>query len=322
MENRSYVIIAFLIVTLVYFVYLISILYVNGSPAGYSEYGTLGDAFGTLNSLFSGLGFAGIVVTLIVQQKQIIEQEKENSEQQRRYQIDNYEKTIYQILELYKAVLDEVMLATEEKIMNGRDVLQISVKNIQDIIRRESTSFYPEEIREMIVKGNLCAEHNELMQFIQYEHHKIIKNNLVWQGRLIQTAEVLFNHLETNCPQGYDISFSRRIVMSQLTHIECHYLFLVCLQTKKKTEMAVNMSRSIFNRASSKFKMMDIHRHLFESVYGVNLLEGVVSDVPYINRVLMRLFKKRGKEMRAKYRLMIGSSGKNKSDKIDEDELA
>ena len=304
-------------VILVYFIYLLSILYVNGSPAGYPEYGTLGDAFGTLNSRFSGLGFAGIVVTLIVQQKQIIEQEKENSEQHRRYQIDNYEKTIYQILELYKAVLEEVMLATEEKIINGRDVLQISVKSIQYIIRRESTSFYPEEIRERIAKGNLRAEQNELMQFIQYEHHKIIKNNLVWQGRLIQTAEVLFNHLETNCPQGYDISFSRRIVMSQLTHIECHYFFFVCLQTKKKPEMAVNMSRSIFNRANSKFKMMDIHRHLFESVYDVNLLEGVVSDAPYINRMLVRLFNKRDKELRAKYRIMINASRENKSDKVD-----
>lgn len=47
--------------------------------------GQLGDSFGVLNSLFSGLGFAAIVVTLWIQQKQIdIQQEQMKSQEQER----------------------------------------------------------------------------------------------------------------------------------------------------------------------------------------------------------------------------------------------
>jgi len=49
--------------------------------AGLAEKGQLGDSFGVLNSLFSGLGFAAVVVTIWMQQKQIKAQEKERIEE-------------------------------------------------------------------------------------------------------------------------------------------------------------------------------------------------------------------------------------------------
>lgn len=46
-------------------------------PAEIALRGQLGDSFGVLNSLFSGLGFAGVVITILIQQAQIKSQEQE-----------------------------------------------------------------------------------------------------------------------------------------------------------------------------------------------------------------------------------------------------
>lgn len=48
-----------------------------------TRYGSFGDLFGALNCLFTGLAFASVVVTLLLQQKQISEQKEELQLQQR-----------------------------------------------------------------------------------------------------------------------------------------------------------------------------------------------------------------------------------------------
>jgi hypothetical protein len=46
-------------------------------PPGMSEHGQFGDAFGSLNALFTGLALAGLVYTAILQRKQLDEQREE-----------------------------------------------------------------------------------------------------------------------------------------------------------------------------------------------------------------------------------------------------
>lgn len=50
-------------------------------PSDFSTKGQIGDSFGVLNSLFSGLGFAGLILTIWIQQGQIKRQALEHSEE-------------------------------------------------------------------------------------------------------------------------------------------------------------------------------------------------------------------------------------------------
>jgi len=53
-------------------------MWMNQTPQDQLTYkGQFGDSFGVLNSLFSGLGFAGVAITIWIQQTQIKSQEKE-----------------------------------------------------------------------------------------------------------------------------------------------------------------------------------------------------------------------------------------------------
>jgi len=305
LKIKTYSIGIFSLVSVGYAFYLILLLIKNGIPNGFSEFGTLGDAFGTLNSLFSGLGFAGIVVTLFVQQHQIREQEKEYIQQDLRYQNDQYENTLHRYIELYKQILLEIYQPDENIEVFGRDILSASIKKTLESIRLNSTSFYPREIRVRYLSNELTREDKETIQFIHYEHHRLIKSNMVWQGRIIQTADLLFRHLEEKAPAGYDVSNSRELVMSQLTHIECQYFFLICLSTKKVSRMAQHMASSIFQLKNSKFKMSEIDRDLFEYAYKIKLNNAVVKDRNFIDASAVKKFRKRKKLIQARYRAMI-----------------
>ena len=305
MKLKPYVIASFSLVSICYVVYLMFLLIENGFPKGFTEFGTLGDAFGTLNSLFSGLGFAGIAVTLLFQQQQFKTQEKENYQQDLRYQNDQYENTLHRYLDLYKQVLSEVSLTDETLRFEGRDILYSSIKNAMESIRVHSTTFYPRQIRHRTAKGTLTEEDQEIIQFILYEHHRLIKSNIAWQGRLLQTAHLLFRHLEEKVPAGYDINSARELVMSQLTHIECHYFFLICLSSKSYSDMAKYMSKSIFLVKHNKFKMSDIDRDLFEYVYKVNLKKETVLNTAFLDMSVVKNFRKRKKLIQARYRMMI-----------------
>ena len=59
--------------------FAVFILWVIGGLATYwmSERGTLGDMFGAINALFSGLAFAGVIYTILLQRKELELQREE-----------------------------------------------------------------------------------------------------------------------------------------------------------------------------------------------------------------------------------------------------
>lgn len=297
----------FIAVTVGYALYLSWLLFKNGYPAGFTEFGALGDAFGTLNSLFSGLGFAGVVVTLFYQQKQIKAQEKENIQQDLRYQYDQYENTLHKYLDLYKQVLSEVSVSYEGIDATGRDWLNMNVKRVLEALKADTTTFYPKQIRDRITSGLATEQDSEIIRFIHHEHHRLIKSNISMQGRFIQTAHLLFRHLEEKSPKNYDINSARELVMSQFTHIECQYFFFICLSDKKYSDMALNMSKSIFFLKHKKFNMSDVDREFFEYAYDIKLDKEITKEKNFFDVSDVKRFRKRRKFIRATYRAMINS---------------
>ena len=59
------------------------------------ERGTVGDMFGTVNALFSGLALFGIIITILIQQKELTLQRQELSETRLEFQITRVTNIIY-----------------------------------------------------------------------------------------------------------------------------------------------------------------------------------------------------------------------------------
>ncbi|WP_052248452.1 hypothetical protein [Chryseobacterium taiwanense] len=70
--------------------------------------GTFGDMFGFANSLFTGLSFVGLLVTIILQRQDIKGQKEELERQNTAIQVQGFENTFFQMMNILFKVMEEV----------------------------------------------------------------------------------------------------------------------------------------------------------------------------------------------------------------------
>jgi len=64
-------------------------------------WGTFGDSFGSLNTLFTGLAFIGLVYTIHVQRKEMKETSEVLKHEKKREAIRDFENTFFQLLQIH-----------------------------------------------------------------------------------------------------------------------------------------------------------------------------------------------------------------------------
>ena len=98
-----------------------------------SKQGPAGDMFGAVNALFSGLAFAGIIFTILMQKEElslqreelrlnrqeIADTRREFEKQNETLNVQRFENTFFKLLELHKQVLAEVSIKSSAEALNG-----------------------------------------------------------------------------------------------------------------------------------------------------------------------------------------------------------
>ena len=87
---------------LVTIIWAASALVLYMSVEDYSKSGTFGDSFGVLNTLFSGLAFAGIIVSIKMQSDEMREQRKELQKQKKAAQLYHRERMFLLLMDEFK----------------------------------------------------------------------------------------------------------------------------------------------------------------------------------------------------------------------------
>ncbi len=70
--------------------------------------GTFGDKFGAINALFSGLAFAGIIATILLQRRELFLQRKDLEEQNRTFRHQRFENSFFQLLSLHSKTISQL----------------------------------------------------------------------------------------------------------------------------------------------------------------------------------------------------------------------
>lgn len=104
--------------------------------------GQFGDLFGSVNALFSGLAFAGLVITIIQQrhdlqlQRQAINQSKKDVNQQNEtMKIERFENTFFKMLEVQQSIVNDLYATdshtewVKQDVPNGRSAKEILTKD-------------------------------------------------------------------------------------------------------------------------------------------------------------------------------------------------
>jgi hypothetical protein len=88
----------------------------------FDERGTFGDMFGSINALYSGLAFAGIIFTILLQRKELKYQREELRETRKEFEIQNktlklqrFENTFFNLLSLHHQIVDSIDLDIEKE---------------------------------------------------------------------------------------------------------------------------------------------------------------------------------------------------------------
>lgn len=231
--------------------------------------GQLGDSFGVINSLFTGLGFGGLVVTLILQQRQMAQQEKEIKIQRQSEERRHYEDTLHRLLSLYSQTLSEVANAKGD--LRGRSVLRGSTDRVFEAIKREKSNIIPLEVQERYVKNNYTDEDKQILDYLYFRNFKILTVEIDRQARLVETLKVLLRHLVCELPNHILIDSYRDLVCSQITYIETSYFYLIALTFKSEVELRDLLSKSGLMKKAAHVKRLKVHDFMYEEFWAENI---------------------------------------------------
>lgn len=201
-----------------------------------SNQGTFGDMFGAVNALFSGLAFAGLIITLLYQReelklqreelqetrKELKGQREEFEEQNKTMKRQRFENTFFNMLSLQQEIIANLSIEWKEREWNG-----LEGKRKERVINNKGR-----EVFEKIYEGNM---HIGIKQIVNQE----IENYNKYR-KLISRFDHYFRHLyrifkyidESDLideKERYDYA---SIVRSQLSDYELVMLFYNCLAQK------------------------------------------------------------------------------------------
>lgn len=214
-ENRSILIAAIVAAVLIILLWTGNYLYLKDLDS--TERGTIGDMFGAINALFSGLALAGIILTILLQRQELKLQRQELRDTRKEFEIQNetlktqrFDNTFFNMLNFHRQIVnsleytyidprDEFMkrampnFKAEIKRFNGQDVFShTAVSLLKEAFPEKVDDFYSSEYTPLrselghyfrnlyrIVKMVNETEFSKSGNFeIQYEYTSIIRSQL------------------------------------------------------------------------------------------------------------------------------------------------
>ncbi len=221
------------------------------------ERGTFGDMFGSINALYSGLAFAGIIVTILLQRKELKLQREELSDTRKEFEIQNktlrlqrFENTFFNLLSLHHQIVDSIdldiekekrtkggMFTIREAIEKGIEYERITLKG-RDVFKEK----YEEMLSGFDNEQNLNTNYLKFYESVQTDFGHYFRN-LYRIIKLVDETE-FHTYLElgvsSNATKYSDlISYSlpnhnskyeyTSIIRAQLSDYELLWLFYNCL---------------------------------------------------------------------------------------------
>lgn len=296
-KTKYAIIIPFLIIASVYFGFMAFIICKAKETDSLGLLGSFGDSFGTLNTLFSGLGFSGLLITLFYQQRQINNQEQELKKQEKISSLLQYEATLHKLITLYQNTMKEVKITYEGSELIGRDALQKSLSIFNDKIKDSGLTAIPILLHKRYKKNELTEDDKELLNYFYYKHFVFLNNALSKQWRLTESFKILLRHLETSHPDNSNIQQYRDLVFSQLTYVECTYIFLIALGGKDNSELRKHIISSSMFKSFSHIKLSEIQKIMFKEFWGMDLSKTESRRAFPINKNTIKHIKIKEKEI-------------------------
>jgi uncharacterized membrane protein len=119
-----------------------------------ARFGWFGDSFGGLNALFTGLAFAGLIVTILLQNRQLNEQRQASEEQSRQISQESFENTFFKLLTLHHEIVQRIGVSGKTP-RETFESLNASISNAMEARSRECEAA-EEVVKQAFMETRLC----------------------------------------------------------------------------------------------------------------------------------------------------------------------
>lgn len=178
--------------------------------------GTFGDMFGAANALFTGLSFVGLLVTILLQRRDMNEQRHEMT-------LQSFESTFFNLLNIHR----ETVSALEKKRINKKTSGGITIE--KDISSKGTAVFIYIFTRYI---DHLPTD----KKFNDESYIKVFKQNWEILGHYFRSIEILLITIDNlDLKKQNDLNYKQRyvdILKSQLSEYETALIFYHFLSSK------------------------------------------------------------------------------------------
>ena len=234
-----------------------------------------GESFTLINTLFSGLAFAALILTIYLQRHEL-------AESQETFRKERFEDSFYRLLDYYRKNLDDIKIVDHKT-----DTRHDGVAALMFLIRKLNTAM--QRYSPFLETGD--PEDLKVYYFKLYvETQRILSR----QTRYLGTLECLLEEIEKDLPTYEARQPYWRILMSQLTIFEVKYIFYICLAAPEGDNLRELVHRSDLARHRIIESTIN-HHHLdfYQQLHGVELVHSKPTMLlPYPADELRRIRKR------------------------------
>ncbi|PIB51582.1 hypothetical protein AOA57_04320 [Pseudomonas sp. 2588-5] len=208
--------------------------------------GTFGDSFGTLNTLFSGLAFSGVLITLMFQKKDLSETRKQIASQQVESQFYN-------------------MLSQQQEVVRGLDLQR---REDNEVIARGRDCFreWHENLHSMYKD---IGEKQKLLDPYALSYGCLFELHKSDLGLYYRSLYTVFRYIE-RCGHDDAKEFGR-VLRSLLSDYELVLIFYNCLTERGENFKRFVYEHGLFDNIDPTLLLSKHHVRNFESkAYGSN----------------------------------------------------
>ena len=242
--------------------------------------GTFGDMFGALNALFSGLAFAGIILTILLQRKELKLQRQELQETREEFRTQNetlklqrFENTFFSLLNLHHQIVNAIDFRYYKRkessvrnmmdaILNDNEEKEIVVITGRDVFRYRYNSML-EELKSNFV--NWEEQYFKEYQEAQTDFGHYFRN-LYRMIKLVDQTSFFYDEKEVSEVEVFELKYKyTSIIRSQISDYELLWIFYNCASRNGKEKFRPLIERySFLKNLPRNLLASEIHIKLYE----------------------------------------------------------
>lgn len=215
--------------------------------------GTIGDMFGTINTLFSGLALAGIILTILLQRKELKLQREELSDTRKEFETQNetlklqrFENTFFNLLNQHHQIVNAIDLRyykKKEKERNfvmvaqpigrskAQDEKEVVVINGRDVFKYRYNQMFKDLEKDINEYENIYMQNYEGAQ-TDFGHYF---RNLYRMIKIVDQTDFFYDNSKVSEKEIFEIKYKyTSIIRAQISDYELLWLFYNCLSINGK----------------------------------------------------------------------------------------